>query len=202
MKKRRKNREARAAAGWVLATVMVLLAGVVGTRWERQGTTPLLLHPAATPTKGAIELQVRKPRAHLTPAPTLSGEEARVLLARGTSGERVRLLQKGLLEAGYLEGEPDGVFGEQTELAVRCYQSAHGLLPTGEVNGALWRTLVHVDFGEAEPSPTPEGDLVWVSVRGGVRYHKTPGCSRMQEARSLTVEEAVSQGYSPCNRCY
>ena len=45
----------------------------------------------------------------------------------GSRGEEVRSLQQALISLGYLKGSADGIFGYQTEKAVKSYQKASGL---------------------------------------------------------------------------
>lgn len=46
------------------------------------------------------------------------------------------------------------------------------------------------------------GDLVWVPVNGGTKYHKKSTCSKMKDPLQVSVETAVKNGYTPCKRCY
>jgi peptidoglycan hydrolase-like protein with peptidoglycan-binding domain len=65
------------------------------------------------------------------------GEEApkkvanRDKLSVGDRGEPVRLLQEQLIQAGYLEGEPNGYYGPYTADAVKRFQAANYLSPSG-----------------------------------------------------------------------
>lgn len=62
-----------------------------------------------------------------------------------------------------------------------------------------------VSSGSAVTVPTSEdtqGNLVWVPVKGGKKYHSKPSCSNMVEPMQVTVEHAVANGYTPCKRCY
>ncbi|WP_242037986.1 peptidoglycan-binding protein [Tolypothrix sp. FACHB-123] len=52
-------------------------------------------------------------------------------LRMGDRGERVRVLQDHLIKAGYLQGEPNGYFGPNTADAVRRFQAANYLAPSG-----------------------------------------------------------------------
>ena len=53
-------------------------------------------------------------------------------LARGAVGDRVRQLQRSLINAGIpVPGGADGVFGPGTESAVKAYQRSRGLVATG-----------------------------------------------------------------------
>lgn len=56
---------------------------------------------------------------------------------RGSVGEEVAALQMMLFDMGWLFEEPDGQFGAKTEAAVKEYQQAAGLEPTGTVSDEL-----------------------------------------------------------------
>ncbi len=47
-----------------------------------------------------------------------------------------------------------------------------------------------------------EGNLVWVPVNGGTRYHCKATCSGMDNPMQVTVETAEANGYTPCKKCY
>ncbi len=57
------------------------------------------------------------------------------------TGDDVFALQERLLELGYDSGRPDGVFGPQTELALRSFQGDFGLTPDGMCGPATLRSL-------------------------------------------------------------
>lgn len=59
---------------------------------------------------------------------------------RGAQGEAVRQLQRELNEEGYGVGV-DGVFGANTDAAVRRYQRDHGLEADGVVGSRTWAQL-------------------------------------------------------------
>jgi len=46
------------------------------------------------------------------------------------------------------------------------------------------------------------GNLVWVPVNGGTKYHSKASCSNMKEPKQITIEHAESNGYTACKRCY
>lgn len=58
-----------------------------------------------------------------------------------TRGERVRTLQSCLNKLGFAAGTEDGVFGPQTEWAVRAFQSDAGIVVDGEVGKATLAAL-------------------------------------------------------------
>jgi len=63
------------------------------------------------------------------------------LLARGSRGPEVTELQKRLNMLGYVVGPIDGIFGRQTESAVRLFQKEHGLAVDGIVGPQTVREL-------------------------------------------------------------
>ncbi|NLD52304.1 MAG: SH3 domain-containing protein [Clostridiales bacterium] len=52
-------------------------------------------------------------------------------LGVGASGYKVRALQQALTELGFLKGSIDGTFGTTTLTALKAFQEANGLRPTG-----------------------------------------------------------------------
>lgn len=52
-------------------------------------------------------------------------------LKLGSKGETVQLLEKRLIQEGYLEGEPTGAYDERLQAAVTRYQETHQFKPTG-----------------------------------------------------------------------
>ena len=88
------------------------------------------------------------PIATATPSP------APVLLRQGDKGEAVKAMQRTLIDLGYLRGTADGVFGAQTYLALKAFQSNNGL-PADGVAGA--KTLSILASSTAKPAPTVPG---------------------------------------------
>ena len=73
----------------------------------------------------------------------------------GTSGDEVLKLQKRLFALGYLTTEPDGVYGKDTENAIRRFQQKNGFIDDGYA-GPQTRTLLFSD--EAEKNALGMGD--------------------------------------------
>ena len=78
-----------------------------------------------------------------------------MLLKLGSRGEDVKTLQMTLKLRGYSIGSagPDGVFGADTERAVKAFQADHNLEPDGVVGPATQEALHHdysgnTDYGE------------------------------------------------------
>jgi len=62
-------------------------------------------------------------------------------LRRGSRGDDVTTLQKKLRNWGYYSGTVDGIFGGQTEEAVKYFQRKNGLTPDGIVGQATAKAL-------------------------------------------------------------
>ena len=79
-------------------------------------------------------------------------------LFNGCRGEEVRELQQALIDLGYLTGTADGIFGNNTEKAVRSFQKANRLSVDG-LAGKTTRRLI-MDKAQdksvqATPTPVP-----------------------------------------------
>lgn len=71
------------------------------------------------------------------------------VLREGDSGNQVRVVQYYLAVIGYFDNRfpfiaPDGYFGPETANAVRTFQQAYGIEPTGEVNRDTWNKLTEI----------------------------------------------------------
>lgn len=64
------------------------------------------------------------------------------LLKNGSRGELVKQCQMMLNQKGYSAGSADGIFGSNTEKAVKALQSAAGLTVDGKVGKNTWTALV------------------------------------------------------------
>lgn len=121
--------------------------GENGAAWLKQHDPRLhavleRVYGPPAPFKSVHEAQVRVPvRRPRVP----SGETPRIerpLLRRTARGEEVKALQQRLRAAGFLAGAADGIFGPQTERAVRKYQRAQGLKADGIVGPLTWGALI------------------------------------------------------------
>lgn len=89
-----------------------------------------------------------------SPVPTATPMPSPVLLKQGDKGEAVKTMQKTLISLGYLKGTADGVFGAQTYLALKAFQSNNGL-PADGIAGE--KTLSVLSSSTAKPAPTVPG---------------------------------------------
>ena len=73
-------------------------------------------------------------------------------LKRGARGEKVKLVQNLLNQKGYNAGSADGIFGGNTESAVKAFQQANGLSADGIVGPKTWAALQSGGGQAAEPA--------------------------------------------------
>ncbi len=80
-------------------------------------------------------------------------------LTPGSRGEEVRRMQEALIKLKYLKGTADGVYGTNTENAVRKFQRKNGL----KVDGVAGKKTLALIYAQAEkvspgtPTPAPTG---------------------------------------------
>lgn len=70
-------------------------------------------------------------------------------LTVGDRGEAVRVLQEQLIQAGYLQGQPNGYFGPYTAEAVKRFQAANYLAASG-IAGPTTRAKLHSSLNKAK----------------------------------------------------
>jgi peptidoglycan hydrolase-like protein with peptidoglycan-binding domain len=105
--------------------------GIVGSRtWNR-------LFPDAAANEDAEE---DEPDCTCPETTEVSGNLP--VLKRGMRGSAVTVLQSRLQSQGFLSGAADGIFGENTEAAVRDAQVEFGLEPNGIVDARTWEALL------------------------------------------------------------
>ena len=76
----------------------------------------------------------------IPPQPTITPNTGYRNVKQGQRGDDVKKLQLSLIELGYLEGEPDGIYGAATQQAVDAARKACHL-PPGEVDWAFYQAI-------------------------------------------------------------
>ena len=104
----------------------------------------------------------------------LSGlaDSSAAVLAWGSRGEQVRLVQQKLKEYGYLSGSVDGIFGQETYNAVLWFQRKNGLTVDGRVGSATAAALgISLTGGALSAGLYQESELTLLSrlVNGEAR---------------------------------
>ncbi|WP_143448631.1 peptidoglycan-binding protein, partial [Kineosporia sp. A_224] len=92
-----------------------------------------------------------------------AGASARLVRLTRYSGMQLSRPMTGPVVAAVqavVGADADGSYGPMTETAVRAFQTAHGLPPTGVVGAATWRevlAVVRATDGTPTPTPSPSG---------------------------------------------
>lgn len=101
-------------------------------------------------------------------------------LPSGSRGEEVKQMQTRLKELGYYEKSIDGDYGNQSRQALRAFQSANGLEPTGEATADVLEALYS---GSAKPlPPPPDVEVTAVSYRSTTVRQKVTVKNNLDEA--------------------
>ncbi|MDR0840151.1 MAG: peptidoglycan-binding protein [Christensenellaceae bacterium] len=86
-----------------------------------------------------------------------------VMLRRGDQGMQVRMAQTALARAGFSPGTIDGIFGPNTQAAVRAFQKAKGLTVDGIIGPRTWAALTAYMGGGSTINYTVQpGDTLWL----------------------------------------
>ncbi len=62
-------------------------------------------------------------------------------------------------------------------------------------------TTVEMTIETTTQAPIVE-EMVWISTKGGIKYHIRASCSNMNGPRQVTIFEAQELGFTPCKKCY
>ncbi|MBQ4579878.1 MAG: peptidoglycan-binding protein [Clostridia bacterium] len=100
---------------------------------------------------------VATPTPTAKPTNTPKAESLDYYLENGSSGTKVRTLQKRLIELGWLDGEADGKYGNATEYAVKAFQKRYSSLWDDGVAGP--DTLKQLYGAGAATTKTPAATL-------------------------------------------
>ncbi len=127
----------------------------------------ILASPVLTPLMGAASASSSRPgvtKAEVAQKASVSGEKT-WLLSYGDTGEAVAAVQT------QLQILSDGIFGPQTEGAVKDFQRSQGLAATGIVDAKTWSEIFGskvLFYGEADASASsaPAGESVQVVFDG------------------------------------
>lgn len=123
------------------------------------GVTRATNVPTATPSPTPSPTPTRRPTATPKPTPTATPEEAYPRLEYGDRGTAVRNLQRRLKALGYPVGKVDGVWGENTQLAVNLFQCALGWTERDYASSALQEKLYSRSAPQYDPyAPLRQGD--------------------------------------------
>jgi peptidoglycan hydrolase-like protein with peptidoglycan-binding domain len=139
------------AAALVIATLVNALLLQAG-KHPAPLMTPVALAMPAQEMTGSLAPAAPRPRpaAVQTAAPE-TGEPKR------TRAQLITDIQRELAKRGFYDGTIDGVFGPKMDAAVREFETAARLRPSGEPSEALWNALQRSSVkAERKPAAAPK----------------------------------------------
>lgn len=145
----------------LLKTLVLYLSLVFATSVETAPEPSLAPLETPAPTVSVQATVTPTPTPKPTPVPTINitPNPAYKTLQVGDRGDQVRAMQEKLIAYGYLAGEADGAYGNQTRRAVEAFQYQHGLSVDGIAGRNTLTVLYESDeirmAPQAEPTPTP-----------------------------------------------
>ena len=117
--------------------------------------------------------------------PSVAPQPDRPPLKRGDLGGDVPILQKALNNHGE-HLRVDGIFGRQTEKAVKAFQAQSGLESTGEVNSGTWSALT------AQPAPVSNPARELETAREAADQAKAQAEELAKRVASLNSELGIA----------
>lgn len=113
------------------------------------------------------------------------------ILSKGKYGEDVKSAQMRLKASGYLVGNADGIFGAETEKAVKALQKDYNLKVDGKIGPQTWVVIKSFNVTNAEQVVV---DITKTST--GASYTKLSRGSRGSAVTKLQ-QQLISLGYLP-----
>ena len=121
----------------------------------------------------------------------------------GDKGNAVKQIIEILIDKGYLSRNTStGMFSLEVETAVKRFQSNNKLKATGMMDDdtltlLLWGVLTKTTDTNSVNTPK----YVYIPTDGGKKRHLNPKCSKMEDPRKVSVQNAEKLGFMPCKKC-
>jgi peptidoglycan hydrolase-like protein with peptidoglycan-binding domain len=137
-----------------MKTLMSAVAVAAGTLFLAGSVLaqPATPSPPGAPATGDVKQQQKQGTAPATPAQRAT-EGAKERMGTSPTSEQVRQVQQALKDKGQDPGAIDGVMGAKTQAALKNYQQAEGLKPTGRLDAETMAKLGVSDVGAPSAAP-------------------------------------------------
>ena len=122
------------------------------------------------------------------------GSAATASTTTNLSTEQVRQVQTRLNQMGYYSGNIDGVWGSDTQSALRNFQQSKNLQVTGQLNDQTARALGVENYARAGATTANEGRAM---PAGQIRESNAPSATQQQADNSASVQQPSAQSERP-----
>lgn len=159
----------------------VMIATLSGTAWAAGGTSSSAEEAQSQGTQsGAVQQEQGQEQAQEQSTPMDIGSDG------------VRKVQQALKEAGHDPGKADGIWGPETQEAVRDFQQAQGLEATGDLNE---ETLAALGLGTLpeEKARSAKPTEPSTPTQPEVGQESSPEAAESSEAQSQESSETQKQ---------
>ncbi|MCP3064386.1 peptidoglycan-binding protein [Myxococcus sp. K38C18041901] len=123
------------------------------------------------------------------------------MLNVGTRGSDVTRTQKALAKAGFNPGAADGIYGKQTQQAVKAFQKKHGLTQDGIVGNNTGRALFNSrnqDLWDGKPDGVkPGGNVPGNFPVNGSNRQKLDFAANLARQMGLTITSTTGGQHTP-----
>ena len=138
------------AGDTAVGTQSVPQAAVTATNTPAQNF--IVFGATATPQQTQVVTPTPNIEVTPTPAPQEPAQVSYKTLRKNDQGEDVVMLQKALVELGYLSGAQDGIYGTGTQTAVKAFQADHEL----DADGIAGKMTLEKLYSIVSITPMPE----------------------------------------------
>lgn len=140
--------------------------GVAGSATLKALESYYAIPASAVSTSRTTTTTTKKPVTVTTrPTATPNLTKARYLQL-GSTGSDVRVVQKRLIDLGYLLGNADGTYGASTEAAVKAFQKRHSLWDDGIAGPDTQKTLYSSSAKKATTAASSVGESLKKGMEG------------------------------------
>lgn len=111
------------------------------------------------------------------------------------------ILSLGLISCDeYLSTSSDNVV--QPDIITSCIEEVSSIEKASSMEEVSSEEAVSSQVTSSKENVTQNVEkMVWIP-QSGKKYHSNSACSGMKNPTKVTVEKAVSLGFTPCKKCY
>ena len=169
------------------------IRAVLGVLLQQPGVVPSAAFVAIAVAIGTNALFFQ-PRHHPAPLFTTRAEKTKPETAKEDA--LVRAVQVALARSSFYAGAVDGIFGPQTEAAIRSFEKSIGRTPTGEASvdllAAILSASASAETARVTPAATTQSDAVVDAAQDDNTVAADPLVAAVQNALALSA-------YGPLN---